>query len=113
MVRTSRLHGITIPKLHDARFDLKLIRMDFVIPPFLVDFAGVSFAPPDFPEDAVRQWEDRLAEMFGPNLPLVWAVYSALSRFGIWYTDLHPRNLWLDGHPDFQPVPSDEPDDSF
>lgn len=35
-VRTSQLHGITIPKVHDARLDLKLIRMDFVTPPFLV-----------------------------------------------------------------------------
>lgn len=104
-VRTSQLHGIVIPKVHDERFDIKVIRMDFVTPPFLVDFAGVKFHPPDFSDDALADWNARLSSMFGPNIGLVWAVYSALAQHGIWYTDLHPRNLWLEGHPDFQPMP--------
>jgi hypothetical protein len=84
---------------------LKLIRMDFVIPPFLVDFAGVSFRPPDFPSDAINDWHASLSGKFGPNVHLAWAVYSALSQHGIWYTDLHPRNLSLEGHPEFKPMP--------
>jgi hypothetical protein len=109
-VRTSQLHGIVIPKVHDQRPDIKVIRMDFVTPPFLVDFAGVQFKPPDFSDDTLAQWHASLSRMFGPNLHLVWAVYSALSQHGIWYTDLHPRNLWLEGHPEYQAMPVEDDD---
>jgi hypothetical protein len=109
-VRTSQVHGVTIPKVHDERFDLKLIRMDFVTPPFLVDFAGVQFHPPDFPPDTLALWHENIDNMFGPNAHLAWAVYSALTQHGIWYTDLHPRNLWLEKHPEYQPMPSEDPE---
>jgi hypothetical protein len=112
-VRTSQLHGITIPKVHDERLDLKVIRMDFVTPPFLVDFAGVTFSKPDFPPDTIDQWQKGLSRMFGPNVHLAWAIYSALAQHGIWYTDLHPRNLWLEGHPEFQPMPTEDLDEPY
>jgi hypothetical protein len=33
-----------------------LIRMDFVSPPFLLDFAGVQFSPPDYEQDVMDHW---------------------------------------------------------
>jgi hypothetical protein len=107
-VRASQLHGVTIPKVHDERLDLKLILMDFVTPPFLVDFAGVQFHPPDFPPDTLALWRDRIDEMFGPNAHLAWAVYSALTQYDIWYTDFHPRNLSLENHPEYQEMPPED-----
>jgi hypothetical protein len=107
-LRITEIHDVVIPKLHDFRPDLRLIRIDFVVPPFLVDFAGASFRPPDFPSDTMEQWHAGLTDMFGPNVHLVYAVYSALSRHGIWYTDFRPSNLKLEGHPEYQQVPEED-----
>jgi hypothetical protein len=48
------VNGIVVPTLHDYRRDIRVIRMDVVVPPFLVDFAGVSFTPPDFWSDVME-----------------------------------------------------------
>jgi hypothetical protein len=103
--RISQVHGIVIPKLHDFRTDLRVIRMDFVLPPFLVDFAGVRFTPPDFLPDTMELWHASLAEMFGPNVHLVYFVYDALAKYGIYYTDFRPSNLKLEGLAGVEPLP--------
>src|SRR4051812_48704052 len=59
-LKINQLHGLTIPKLRDFRSDVKLIRMDFVLSPYLLDFAGVSFTAPDFSEDTMNDWHLRL-----------------------------------------------------
>ena len=94
-LRITELHGLAIPKLHDYRSDLKVIRMDVVSAPYLLDFAGVSFSPPDFSEDTMEQWHAGIAEMFGANAHIVYAVYHSLARHGIYYMDFRPSNLKL------------------
>jgi hypothetical protein len=53
-LRITEVNGIVVPTLHDYRRDIRVIRMDVVVPPFLVDFAGVSFTPPDFWSDVME-----------------------------------------------------------
>ena len=108
-LRITQLHGLTIPKLRDFRDQLNLIQMDFVNAPYLVDFAGVRFDPPDFPSDTMQSWHDSISELFGPNAWIAYAVYNSLARHGLYYMDFRPSNLNLKGHPDFQPFEPDIP----
>src|SRR5215207_4694983 len=64
------VRGLTVPKPRAYVPALKLIRMDFVSAPYLLDFAGVLFEPPDFIPDAMADWDARLKFLFGPNLPI-------------------------------------------
>jgi hypothetical protein len=102
-LKISRLHGLTIPKLRDQRADVNLIRMDTVSAPYLLDFAGVLFESPEFTQDVMADWHARIENFFGPNAGIAYAVYNALLRHDMYYMDLRPSNLKLDGHPDFQP----------
>lgn len=105
------VRGLTVPRPQAYVPTWKLIRMDVVQPPFLLDFAGVLFQPPDFDSDAMADWHARLQFLFGRNLPIIYDVYHMLSRHGIWYMDFRPSNIKLEGLPDYDPAP-DAPDDA-
>lgn len=102
-IQLTRLLGLTVPKLRDYRRSPNIIRMDLVRPPYLLDFAGVSFDPPDFSSDVMASWHEELAERFGPNVSVAYSVYAALARHGIYYLDLRPSNLNLEGLPGLAP----------
>ncbi|HLL89343.1 MAG TPA: hypothetical protein VK324_08570 [Tepidisphaeraceae bacterium] len=106
-LKISQLHGLTIPKLRGYRSDVRLIQMDFVGPPYLLDFAGVTYDPPDFPEDTMQRWHASIDEYFGLNAWVAHAVYHSLAQHGLYYTDFRPSNLRLDGLPGLEP--SDPP----
>jgi hypothetical protein len=109
-LRITQLHGLTIPRLINHRDDLKVIEMDFVSAPYLVDFAGVRFDPPDFPEDTMNHWHATIRSYYGPNATVAYAVYESLRRHGIYYMDFRPSNMKLDGLPGllpFNPAESD------
>src|SRR5688500_5897686 len=61
-LRLTQLHGLSIPKLRGYRTDMRLIRMDFVSAPFLLDFAGVQFT-----EETMEHWHANIASYFGPE----------------------------------------------
>jgi len=105
------VRGLTIPKPRAHVPAWKLIRMDVVRPPFLLDFAGVLFQPPDFDSDAMEGWHAQLQFLFGRNVSIVYDVYHLLERHGIWYMDFRPSNIKLEGLPDYDPTPDTEPDD--
>ena len=88
-----------------------IIRMDFVSAPFLLDFAGVLFTPPDFSEEVLADWYADIDEKFGPNAWVAHLVYQSLAKLGIYYVDIRPSNLNLDGFPDAVPYPSSDSDD--
>jgi hypothetical protein len=102
------VRGLTIPKPRAHVPAWKLIRMDFVSPPFLLDFAGALFHPPDFDPDAMAAWHDQLQFLFGRNVSIIYDVYHLLSRHGIWYMDFRPSNIKLEGLPDYDPTPDVE-----
>jgi hypothetical protein len=106
LAHAHRLHGLNVPRLLDHDDEKEIIRIDFVSAPFLLDFAGVLFRPPDFPEGC----HDAVEEKFGPNSWIAYLVYDSLAKHGIYYTDFRPTNLKLEGHPDFQPWPLDDED---
>src|SRR5687767_15472098 len=81
----TQLLGLTVPRLRGYRSDVNLIRMDFVSAPWLLDFAGVLFHPPDFSEDATASWHADVRLRFGSHDWMAWAVYHALAKHGIYY----------------------------
>jgi hypothetical protein len=106
------LHGLTVPKLRDHSADVKLIRMDFVNAPYLLDFAGVRFDPPDFPPDTMAKWHDDIQGWYGPNADIAYDVYYSLAMRGMYYMDFRPSNLKLDGLPGLLPFDPSKSDDS-
>ena len=110
-MRMTQLHGLHIPRLLSAREDYQLLEMDFVSAPYLLDFAGVLFAPPDYPEDAMEKWHADIAEAYGPNATLAYAVYHSLEQHGLWYMDFRPSNMKLDGLPGLEPYTPPSIDD--
>lgn len=108
------VHGLTVPKLRNSRADLKLIEMDFVSAPYLLDFAGVRFSPPDFPPDTMDRWRAEIAGRFGPNAWVAYLVYEALAKRGLYYMDFRPTNLNVEGLPGAEPFkPSESEDDDW
>ena len=105
-LKLTTLHGLTIPTLRGFQDDPPLIQMDFVSPPFLLDFAGVTFSPPDFSNEVIAHWHQRIRAVFGANADVVYAVYASLARRGIYYTDIRPSNINLKGLPGL--LPDDE-----
>ena len=103
-LRIRQLHGLNIPRLLGHDDTNGVILMDFVSPPFLLDFAGVRFQPPDFPEG----WQAPVEEKFGPNAWIAYLVYESLTKHGIYYTDFRPSNLKLDGYPGLEPWPAED-----
>jgi hypothetical protein len=110
-LRLTSLHGLTIPRLRGFSDDARCIEMDFVSPPFLLDFAGVRFAPPDFPDDIMDNWHREISEKFGNNASIIYSVYNSLINYGIWYMDFRPSNINLKGLPGM--LPDDPIDDAF
>ena len=105
-LRMTRLHGLTIPRLSSNRDDLRVIEMDFVSAPYLLDFAGVRFSPPDFSDDAMQKWHADIEAVYGPNSSIIYAVYHSLSQHGMYYMDFRVSNVKLDGLSGLQPYDS-------
>jgi hypothetical protein len=99
-LRITRLHGLSIPKLRAYRDELNLIQMDFVSAPYLLDFAGVQFAEPDFSPDVMADWHTKIADFYGPNASIAYDVYNSLARHGMFYMDFRPSNLKLADPPE-------------
>lgn len=111
-LKIRQLHGLTVPQLRGHRDSALLIRMDFVSAPYLLDFAGVTFTPPDFSEDTMQHWHSQIDEYFGANASIAYDVYNSLARHGIYYLDFRPSNMKLDGLPGLKPFPQANTDDS-
>ena len=94
------LHGLTIPVLRHFDLSLHLIEIDFVRPPYLLDFAGVKFRDPEFSADTMTSIHADIEERFGHRSDIAYAVYHDLRRLGIYYLDLRQSNLNLEGLPE-------------
>jgi hypothetical protein len=103
--------GLTVPQLRGHNSSLRAIRMDFVSPPYLLDFAGATFTPPDFPEDVIAEWRAGIDRQFGQNAWMAYAVYDALGKHGIYYTDFRPSNMNVEGLPGVDPPEPGEGED--
>ena len=91
-----RLEGFNVPVMlrHDERW--RAIEMGIVEPPYILDFAQACLdLPPDFSEEVwvetLRQWR----KLYGEDWPRVQRLLTALEGRGIYYLDVHHRNIAL------------------
>jgi len=86
--------GFHVPQL--IRFDdeLRVIEMSIVTRPFVLDFAGAYLdAPPEFSDEAWREWDAEKREQFEERWPEVQAVLATLAGRGIHMLDVSPSNI--------------------
>jgi hypothetical protein len=92
--QTTRILGFNVPQLLSFDEEFRAIEMTIVRPPFLLDFAGARLdEAPDFSEDALRQWGEEKAEIFGERWPEVARILAALQAFDVYLLDVNPRNI--------------------
>lgn len=92
------IHGHHVPQLIDFDDELLVIEMTIVQAPYLLDFAGAHLdAAPDFPEDRIDWWHEKMLEEFGQHYGDVLSVIDGLrKRAGIYMLDVHPDNIAFD-----------------
>ena len=88
--------GFTVPRLLDHHDELFVIEIEFVTPPFVVDFAssGLDSNPlakydQEQMDEQFREWQ----ELFGGNWSRAKAVLYGLRAHGVFLADLNPRNI--------------------
>jgi hypothetical protein len=92
---TERINGFWVPKMVGHNDDLMVVEMDLMHnPPYIIDFAKVRIdRPPDFPEDVLREQDQRGQERFEHNWPAVKSLLAALESFMIYYLDPQRGNI--------------------
>jgi len=112
-LRLTSIIGLNVPRLIDHRPSLRLIEIELVDAPYLLDFAGVEYTPPEiaWEPDRVAQWHEEIGYRFGPNAHIAYAAHHALTRYGMYYMDLRPSNVNLTGFPGVEADPPSEFED--
>jgi hypothetical protein len=89
-----RIDEFVVPSLLGCSDQLRVIEIDLVLPPYIIDFAKVRIdRPPDFPEEVIQHYEAQCAEWFGGHWPDVRRLLAALESIGIYYLDARPSNI--------------------
>ena len=91
----NELLGFTVPQIVQSDSELRVIEMEIVTPPYLLDFGKAYLdAPPDFSAEVMAEWEAERAELFEPGQwQRVRAVLRRLQAIGIFYYDAKPANI--------------------
>jgi len=89
-----RLLGFHVPRLLRQDDELRVIEMDIVTRPFVLDFAGAYLdTAPEFSEETWVQWEAEKQEQFEARWPRVRRLLAALEDLGIHMIDVSPGNV--------------------
>jgi hypothetical protein len=75
---------------------LKVIELEIVRPPFLLDFGKVYLdTPPPYWNDSeiMGHWHAEGKENFGARWSKVLSLIGMLQKYGIWYIDPKPGNI--------------------
>jgi len=90
----AEIEGFAVPALIDHHDTLQVVEMTIVFPPCILDFAkSYVDQPPDYPAEALSDWEAETAKDFGEKWPQVRAILGWLRTYGIHYFDARPGNI--------------------
>ncbi len=91
----TKICGLCVPVLRNYDDNLLIIEMTTVTPPYLLDFASAWLdKPPDFPQEVIDEWHERLCESFGDRFPDIMNVLESLANdAGVYMLDIHPHNV--------------------
>ena len=93
--------GLALPCLIEEDDSRQIIEMTIVFPPYVLDFAkSYVDSPPDFSPESLDEWRAEMEELFSDEWDeqdwiLIDQVLAAFRSIGIYYFDLHSRNLIL------------------
>jgi len=93
--------GFNVPTMLDFHPELLVIEMQFVVPPFALDFSGATLDRPsaavvDQTEEEFAEWEESRIEIYGPeDWEIVQRVMSCFRRIGVHLGDVHKGNIKL------------------
>ena len=105
--RVRTVDGFKVPRLMQSDDELLTLEIEWVHPPFVLDFAGAYLdrEPPYLTDEEVYgPWLAEKREQFGDRWPEVSGVVAAFRRWGIYLADVKPGNIEL--------APGDERPDS-
>lgn len=94
--KVETISGFAVPAFIDDDFDLLVVELSIVRPPFLLDFGKVYLdTPPPYWNDSeiMGHWHDEGRENFGKRWSKVLSVIRILEGFGIYYVDPKPGNI--------------------
>ena len=93
--KTEKVDDFVVPRLLGFNDDLRVIEIEIVEPPYLIDFGKVSLdIPPDYPAEILAEEEERHAELYGEHWPKIASVLAQLQHYyGIYYLDPKPGNI--------------------
>ncbi|MBX3436866.1 MAG: hypothetical protein KF861_05185 [Planctomycetaceae bacterium] len=90
------VEGFRVPALIGYDDQLWIVEMEFVTPPFVVDFAGAYLDErPQFPAEVYSDWQQEKIDQYGADWPLVQSVMAGFARLGIYLGDVKPGNITL------------------
>ncbi len=90
----TEIEGFAVPTLIEHHDSLQVVEMTMVFPPCVLDFAkSYVDRPPDYPVEAISDWEAETAERFGEKWPTVQSILGWLRTYGIHYFDARPGNI--------------------
>lgn len=93
--QVNRLAEFTVPQLLNFHNGLKVLEVEFVFPPFIIDF-GKAYLDrlPDYPDGAMQEWMEDRRELFSEEeWHQVKRILAALRAHGIHYLDPTPANI--------------------
>jgi len=93
-LEVSEVCGLRVPQLLAYDDELLAIEMTTVSPPFCLDFGGAYLdRPPDYSDEAWRDWRQEKSEDFEDNWPAVERILDEFRWMGIHIADVNPGNI--------------------
>ena len=88
----TRLKGFQFPQMVDYDEELNILELSIVSPPYILDFVevGLGKMPGNFDLDRI---EAQQSKQFGKDWPDVRRLLEALMQIGIYYDDVHNKNI--------------------
>jgi hypothetical protein len=91
-----KICGFWVPKLINHHDELWVVEIEFVVPPFVVDFAtaGVDSNPLDkYSPEQLEEWIESRKELFEDRWNQVKNILYGFREHGIYLVDLKPGNI--------------------
>jgi hypothetical protein len=91
-----KICGFWVPRLIDHHDELWIVEIEFVVPPFIVDFAtaGVDADPlQKYSPEELEEWLESRRELFEDRWPTAMNILHGFREFGIYLVDLKPGNI--------------------
>lgn len=96
--KISKVGRFAVPQLVNADLSRRILEMQIVTPPFVVDFASASLDERpilfrEFTQEQLDEWEADRRELFGDDWKEVQTVMNLFERHGIFLSDVKPGNV--------------------